>query len=100
MIEKNNFAMGLLIGALTPIIGFTIIEFLFNLLTDFGLMEEVTVSISPRRERTIGLLAICFNLIPFQYCKNKKWDNTMRGIIFPTMIYVGFWIYRYKAILF
>lgn len=100
MIEKNNFAMGLLVGVLTPIIGYIFVEFLFDMLTNFGLMEDVTVSASSRRERTLGLLAICFNLIPFQYCKSKRWDYTMRGIIFPTMIYVAFWIYRYKDILF
>jgi hypothetical protein len=100
MIEKNNLALGLLFGALTPVLGFILIEFIFELLTQGGLMEELTVSASPRRERTITLLAICMNLFPFQYCKKQRWDNTMRGIIFPTMIYVGAWIYRYKDVLF
>jgi len=100
MIEKNNLALGLLIGALTPVLGFIFIEFIFDLLTQVGLMEEVSVSAFPRRERTITLLAICMNLVPFQFCKKLRWDDTMRGIIFPTMIYVAAWIFRYKDILF
>ena len=50
--------------------------------------------------RTIGLLAICTNLIPFEICRRKRYDDTMRGHCFPTLIYVAFWVYKHFYMLF
>ena len=100
MNEKNTIPIGLLLGAVTPVIGFLFFEGIFDALEYFGLIEEATSSSLSRRERTIALLAICSNLIPFNYCKKRKWDNALRGIVFPTLIYVAGWIYTYHSILF
>ncbi|KXK38122.1 MAG: hypothetical protein J5I52_02240 [Saprospiraceae bacterium] len=95
MIEKDSMLMGFVLGAITPIVGFVVIEFIFNTLTDMGWMAEVSMSTAGRRFRTLTLLAICSVLVPFQIAKVKKWDNTMRGMVFPTLIYVGAWIYQF-----
>ncbi len=95
MIEKDSMLMGFVLGAITPIVGFVVIEFIFNTLTDIGWMAEVSMSTAGRRFRTLTLLAICSVLVPFQIAKFKKWDNTMRGMVFPTLIYVGAWIYQF-----
>ncbi len=100
MNDKNTIVMGLLIGAVTPVIGFVVFESIFQGLEMIGLIEEATSSGLARRERTIGLLAICTNLIPFNYAKKRRWDAMLRGVVFPTLIYVAGWVYRYHDILF
>lgn len=100
MIEKNSFFTGLVLGAIVPVLGYVVVEFIFGLLTQMGLMEYVSGSGSSRRMRTLALIGICCNLIPFNICRKYRWDNTMRGIVFPTLLYVGFWLYQYSAVLF
>lgn len=100
MNDKDSIAIGLLLGAVFPVLGYLLTEFIFDLLTQAGLMEAVSESSMSRRTRTLTLIAICFNLIPFNYCRKVRWDETMRGIIFPTLIYIGFWLYQYSSQLF
>lgn len=100
MIDKNSVFTGLVVGAIVPVLGYFAVEFIFGILTEMGLMEYVTGTGSSRRMRTLALLGICSNLIPFHICKNKRWNDTMRGIVFPTLLYVGFWLYQYGALLF
>ena len=100
MIDKNSLVFGLVLGCIVPVLGFVVVESIFNLMTQFGLMAEVSSSSSGRRFRTLTLIAICTNLIPFNIAKNRKWDDTMRGIVFPTLIYVGAWILKFYGELF
>lgn len=100
MIDKNSVWTGLLLGAVTPVAGFIIVEFIFNLLTDMGVMAEVTAGAGSRRYRTMLLIAICCSLIPFNIAKNRKWDQTLRGIVFPTLVYVAAWLYKFYGDLF
>jgi len=100
MIEKNSLFTGLVVGALVPVLGYILVEFIFGLLTQAGLMEYVSGSGVSRRMRTLALLGICCNLIPLNIARKQKWDNTMRGIVFPTLLYVGFWIWQFGRILF
>lgn len=98
--DKNSVFTGLVIGALIPVVGYMVTEFIFLMLTKAGLMEYVTGGGLSRRMRTLCLIGICFNLIPFNICRKKRWDNTMRGIVFPTLIYVGAWIWVFGRALF
>ncbi len=100
MIEKNSIFTGILLGAVVPVFGYVVVEFIFDLLGQAGLMDVITGGASPRRIRTLALLGICCNLIPFNISRRNRWDDTMRGIIFPTLIYVGAWIYKYWSVLF
>ena len=98
--DKDNFLTGLVIGAITPVLGFLLVEVIFDLLTQAGLMEYVSSGGNSKRQRTLALLGIVTTLIPMHICKNKKWNETMRGMIFPIMIYMGSWIYYFKDSLF
>ncbi len=100
MIEKNSIIFGILLGAVVPVLGFMFVELLFDVLTYFNLMEAVSPSSSNRRMRTLTLLALCFNLIPFNISKKYRWEETMRGMIIPTVIYAGAWIYMFREVLF
>ena len=99
-LELDSVVAGLVIGLITPILGYGIVSYIFDMLTSAGLMDYVSTSGNVKREKTLWLLGICFNLIPFNVFKSKKYDNTMRGIVFPTLCYVGYWIYTYAWMLF
>jgi len=95
MIERDSLMFGILLGVIVPILGFVVVEYIFEVLTNIGWMSEVSISTSDRRFRTLVLIGICWNLIPFNIAKNKRWDQTMRGIVFPTLIYVAAWVYKF-----
>jgi len=97
--NKDSILAGFVIGAIVPVAGYTVVEFIFELLTQMGVMADVTASTAERRLRTLSLLAICCNLIPFQIAKSKRWDDQMRGIVFPTLVYVGFWVYTFFGVI-
>jgi hypothetical protein len=98
--DKNSVLFGMVLGAITPVIGYVIVEQLFALMVQSGIMPEAPMSIDSQRMRTITLIAICSSLIPFEYCRSQRYDEAIRGIVLPTLIYVGFWIYKFHAQLF
>ncbi len=98
--EKNSILLGIVAGILLPIIGFVVVEFLFQQMTNFGLMDSINPYTSEKRMRTLLLFALVFNLIPLHFFKNKNWLDSMRGVVFPTLIYVGYWMYKYAGSLF
>ena len=67
--DKDSIFTGIIIGTLVPVIGFFVIEQIFNLLIQMDLMEYVDGKAVSRRLRTMSLLAICCNLIPFNIAK-------------------------------
>jgi hypothetical protein len=52
------------------------------------------------RTRTLTLVAIGCNAFFMQYFNNKKWTNSMRGLILPTMIYIAVWLINFFDLLF
>lgn len=100
MIEKNSVFTGLVVGAIVPVLGYIAVEVVFGLLQQIGIMEYVSGTGVSRRMRTMALLGICANLIPFNICRKNRWDDTMRGIVFPTLLYVGGWLWQFGRILF
>jgi len=97
MLEKDSVFTGIILGAIVPVVGYMAVEFIFSLLSQAGLMEYVSGGGVSRRMRTLALLGICCNLIPFNVCRRNKWDNTMRGIVFPTLLYVGGWVWKFGS---
>lgn len=98
--EKDSKLLGFVLGAIFPVLGYVLIDGLFEFLTDQGLMSNTSGSGVSRRMRTVALLAICSTLVPFQWAKRNRYDDTMRGIVFPTLIYVGYWVYFFYDHLF
>lgn len=98
--ERDSILAGFVLGALIPVFGYFIFENLFEFLNAKGVLADAIGEGMMRRIRTIELIAICSNIIPFEVSRRKHWDDTLRGIVFPTLIYVGFWVYKYYQILF
>jgi len=100
MIEKNSLMIGILIGAIVPVLSFVAVEFLFNIMVQYDIIAPAPMSMDGRRMRTIALISICCNLIPFNIFKNRKWDYSLRGIVLPTLVYVAGWMFKYSSQLF
>ncbi len=96
----NTFGIGLLLGALVPVLGYILIGGIFDLLSQTGVLDSAPSGLHSRRERTVILFAICCNLIPLNIFRRRRMDNSMRGIVIPTMVYVGAWLYIFSDILF
>lgn len=98
--EKDSIITGLVVGALTPVLGFMALEQILQTLMSLGWLDIASGESVNSRQRTVALMALCCNLIPFHYFYKNYCDYSMRGIVFPTMIYVGAWLHKYALVLF
>jgi len=93
---KDSIITGILLGILTPLLAWFIVKFGFDLLGNLNTRSDFGAT-PTWRPRTLALIALCFNLVPFQIAKVKRLDNTLRGIVFPTIIYVAIWFLYFKG---
>lgn len=93
--EKNSIPHGLILGIIIPLLGYGILKGIFLILSQF-----VNSDYGDWRTRTVTLLAICFNLIPFNSFLKRKKDESMRGVIIPTIIFGIIWAVTYRAFIF
>jgi hypothetical protein len=98
--EKDSLLTGLVLGAILPVIGYFLLESVFEWMNAAGYLGEAVGESFMRRVRTIGIIAICCNILAFEWARKNRYDDTLRGIVFPTVIYVGAWVYKYYTILF
>jgi len=97
--DKDSLIIGLAAGAIVPVLGFLAIQFIFEQLSSFGLMDSGGTGYYSKRFRSLALFALCCNLIPSNFFRKRRMDNALRGVVFPTLIYAGFWMYKYMSIL-
>ena len=87
----NTILLGVVIGLIVPFVGYAILLSIYDWMDAQGYISDVGMSPS-FRERTLALLALCFNLIPF-IIFNRQWQaQSMRGLIFPTILYAILWV--------
>ena len=89
-LNKDAILTGVVIGILVPFIGYALLLEIYDRLAASGMISDIGLS-ETFRLRTIALLAICLNLIPFIIYNRKWFYNTMRGIVFPTVLYAIIW---------
>ena len=98
-LREDKLMVGIITGILVPVLTYGVLTFIFHSLTQIGLMDPT--GFSPTwRQRTISLLAICANLIPFNLHKKARHDYAMRGLVFPTVIMVVVWVFVFKEAIF
>ncbi len=98
-LRDDNIKTGIITGLLVPILAYGLLTLIFSLLTQAGVMDPSGFSESWRM-RTLSLLAICSNILPFNMHKNKRHNESMRGMIFPTLLFVAAWVFYFKDVLF
>lgn len=91
---SGSFGKGAIIGFLVPLGGALIAYAIFDLLGRlvYGGDTTMTATFEPR---TVTLIGLIFNLIPFHYFLRRSEYNTVRGLILPTFIYAFAWLFYF-----
>ena len=89
---------GLFLGAIVPVVGYGILLTIYDFLEQQLLATDVGFA-PDFRTRTLMLIGICLNLIPFHIYQRRRADNTMRGMVLPTVIYMGAWFWFFGRFL-
>ena len=99
MINKDSLILGILLSLAVPFVGYAVILMIFEQIgaSEWLNSEARTITF---RARTIAVLAICLNIIPFRFYQKQRYEASMRGIILATMIYVGLWMFKFSSHLF
>lgn len=95
LFEKNEFIYGIIYGILFPLIGYGIITGILWVISQFFDKGYDSWSF-----RTTALIALCFNLIPFQSYKKQRYDDAMRGVTVPTVILGIVWFFMHRDFIF
>ena len=100
MFKENSFINGFIVGLILPLLAYVILTALMQGL-DFvmGNADDPMFS-TGFRQRTFALVALGLNAIPMNIAFNRKQTDTMRGIVIPTTIFIGLWIWYYGWYLF
>jgi hypothetical protein len=93
--DKNSFVHGILVGIAVPLLSLGIIKGILYILS-----LTLNENYNDWRLRTISLIAICANFIPFQFHKKNYNDESMRGITIPTIIFGITWVFIYRQFIF
>lgn len=97
--KYDKLWVGLVVGFIVPVAGFGILLTLYDQLENMDLLANRTFS-ETFRSRTLSLVGICMNIIPIQIFQRRYMYNAMRGLVFPTLIYIAIWIYVFYDVLF
>lgn len=99
MFNKDSLILGILLGFAIPFVGYAVILMIFEQIGASEWLNREARDIT-FRARTIAVLAICLNIIPFRYYQKQRYEASMRGVILATMIYVGLWMFKFSGHLF
>ncbi len=87
--QRDSVLLGFLAGVFVPFVGLAVLMMLVE--------QFSTITF---REKTMYLLALCMNLIPFTIFQKRRMDASMRGVFLPTIFYIMIWVYLYSDQLF
>ncbi|MBK8500758.1 MAG: hypothetical protein IPL46_00355 [Saprospiraceae bacterium] len=88
--------VGILAGFALPLFWYFILMSLFDSMETMGWLEPGRVALD-FRQRTSALVGVCLNILPLQIFNNQNMERAMRGVIFPTVIWVAVWLYLFGA---
>ncbi len=94
MFVKDSIIIGIFWGLVVPFVTYAIWLSVFDWLDQQGAASGVGMT-ENFRNRTTSLLAVSCNMIPFQFFSKRNFYNTMRGIIFPTVMLAMAWFFYY-----
>lgn len=96
--KYDRISAGALAGTVVPLFSFGLLYFLFEELTHLGILSGEGFSQS-FRVRTLSLLGIATNMILVRYFQNRFAYRAVRGVVFPTFLYIIIWIVYFSSIL-
>ncbi len=93
MFQRNSITWGLLLGTAFPLTGLILL----------WLVNQIWVALDPMgmdlpiRERTLLLLVICLNLIPFKRFNHYRKLASLRGVVLMTVLMAIAWVVYYGS---
>jgi len=99
MLQRNNIWLGLILGILIPFVGYASLLVILEEVHAAGYLQGGNGAFIFRR-RTILLMAICVNLVPFSYYQRTRKAKSMRGVLSATLIYSLVWVVYFGTTLF
>lgn len=94
VLDRDSFLLGFAVALLFPVMMYGILLAVYDALE--ALLIASDAGFKPDfRARTLMLIAICCNLIPLHLYQRWGRDNTMRGMILPTLAFVIYWFWMY-----
>ena len=90
MLRQNSFVIGFAVGVVVPVLGFVLLDSLLGTLGTLGVTGGDGEGIR-FKQRTMALLAICANLLPFYRFNTRFTESTMRGVLVATGVWVVAW---------
>jgi len=96
LFNRNALWFGLVIGLFLPIAGYGILLMIYDWMEAAGLMSQTGFS-ENFRARTLGIVAVCLNIIPLNAFQRKRFTKSMRGLVLATIIYAVIWFIYFGA---
>lgn len=92
--NRNALWFGLIIGLVLPFVGYALLLSLYDWLESAGALSGRGFSAN-FRQRTLGIVAICLNLIPLNFFQKRRLSHSMRGLVLATLIYAVVWFINF-----
>lgn len=96
--KYNKLWIGVVVGLCLPVAAYGILLSLSDFLENSGMLGSFHFS-SSFESRTLTIIALCFNIIPMRWSNKYYLLNAMRGIVFPTVLYAGWWVIKFAGTL-
>lgn len=89
---KDKFIYGLILGTVLPLLTLLILLLLNKAMNDSNQVEFIF------KLSSVCLFAICANLIPTIFANRWRYENFIRGIMFPTIIGSFVWFFYFNPL--
>ncbi len=94
MTARNTIGYGMTAGIALPVVVFLLLHGLFAAFDAAGWTSGIPLS-ENFRARTIALVALASNAILLQRFQKRRMWQAMRGVVFPTFVFIVLWMWVY-----
>ena len=99
MLREDNFVYGFALGVVVPVLGYLAVDAVLGTLGSLGATGSDGQAIA-FKPRTLALVALCCNLLPFRAYAGLRNERSMRGVLVATGVYAAGWLWVYGVDLF
>ncbi|MEM6724157.1 MAG: hypothetical protein AAF598_08970 [Bacteroidota bacterium] len=90
--KKDALITGLIVGLVVPFVSLALLMELNDLLIGSEIEIRPGNNFSGLSLRFMSLVALCLNIFPFRFYSKRRYDQSMRGMIFPTLGFAVTWL--------
>ncbi|MEO1434277.1 MAG: hypothetical protein AAFV80_01990 [Bacteroidota bacterium] len=90
--KKDELITGLIVALVIPFVSLALLMELNDLLIRMEIEIRPGNYFTGLSLRFMSLVALCLNIFPFRYYSKRRYDQSMRGMIFPTIGFAIAWL--------